>query len=474
MIRAFSSRQSLRCGLNHHCDATNRLDEKEKPGANRRKGELRVSSPFPLGGFSALPHTGRITRLLEARPCCQAMSTYVRIRHLDLAARRQQGAPFDMSYFASTDRHTLEAYEVGASSHNGINHATMRSAAACDGDLRQRRLIWVGAAYRLAVAALLPPLTYVASNLGYELDRVVRVLDGQSYQAQALQSMLAELLQEVFLKTPAHAKEEIVGTPRLSVCIFERLKFKCTNVVRNLGKTVTRRRRVTINDRLLGQCKLDGIMQRLGNQSLPVVVVNLNFIELLQVLEMIEQEDSQISPDAIDCTVRSEHVGVKLGFLICEHGVSKRKILKKNTECCEVLLPLLNIHSSISIVAIKQGRKVEGDVPQPFSFQSLEIIRLISSKLIALLVEHNGYEVVLGFRTGIAGLVDKYGEILHGPHAPNIKNAGGKPPAVGGPPCGEDHLLYTTRRVDYSILTKYEHMFSIIETNIRSPHRKAA
>lgn len=60
----------------------------------------------------------------------------------------------------------------------------IRSAAACDGDLRQRRLIWVGAVYRLAVTALLPPLTYVASSLGYEPDCFIHELDGQSYQTQ--------------------------------------------------------------------------------------------------------------------------------------------------------------------------------------------------------------------------------------------------------------------------------------------------
>lgn len=50
----------------------------------------------------------------------------------------------------------------------------------------------------------------------------------------------------------------------------------------------------------------------------------------------------------------------------------------------------------------------------------------------------------------------------------------GKTPAVGGPPCGEDHLIYTTRRPDHSILSKYEHMFPIINTNICSPYGKAA
>lgn len=61
---------------------------------------------------------------------------------------------------------------------------TMAQMVICDEGPRQRRLIWVGAAYRLAMVALLPSLTYVASSLGYELDRVVQELDNQGYQAQ--------------------------------------------------------------------------------------------------------------------------------------------------------------------------------------------------------------------------------------------------------------------------------------------------
>lgn len=61
---------------------------------------------------------------------------------------------------------------------------TMRPAATCDWSPRQHRLIWVGAAYRLAVGALLPPLTYVASSLGYELDCFVQKLESQSHRAQ--------------------------------------------------------------------------------------------------------------------------------------------------------------------------------------------------------------------------------------------------------------------------------------------------
>lgn len=56
----------------------------------------------------------------------------------------------------------------------------------------------------------------------------------------------------------------------------------------------------------------------------------------------------------------------------------------------------------------------------------------------------------------------------------DIKNAGGNPPALGGPPIRRIQLLYTANRNVYSILPKVEHMFYIIDTNICSPYRKAA
>lgn len=155
----------------------------EKPKANRRKGESRASSPFPLGGFSALPRTGGIPRPLEARPCGQTMPTHLRVRHLDLTTRRQQALMLSISNYAGLDRPMMKTCEAEVGSHNGIGSATMRPAAACDCYPRQRRLIADGAVYRLAVAAL-PPLTYVALSLGYELDRVVQELDDQGHQTQ--------------------------------------------------------------------------------------------------------------------------------------------------------------------------------------------------------------------------------------------------------------------------------------------------
>lgn len=368
----------------------------------------------------------------------------------------------------------MNTYEAEATSHNGIEHVIMRPAASCDWSPRQRRLIWVGAAYRLAMAALLAPLTYAASSLGYELDCLVQKLDGKNRRAQELQTMLPKLPKEVLFETFAHAKEELIGASRLGICVLERFELERADVIGNLRNSIARRRRIAVNNGLLGQCKLDGIMQRLSNQGLPVVVIDLNFIELLQVIKVIKQEDRDVPPDALDCAAWRHHVGVELGLLIGKRRIPKWEILQKDAERSEVLLALLNIHAFVSVVAVKQRRKMERNIPKPFSIQSITIVRFVSSKSFVLFMEYEDYKVVLGFGAGIAGFINEYGKIPHGPHAPNNKNAGGKPPAVGGPPCGEDRLLYTTRRFGNSIIPKYEHMFSIIDTNTCSPYRKAA
>lgn len=339
-------------------------------------------------------------------------------------------------------------------------YATLISAAACDCNPRQHRLIWVGAACRLAVAAL-PPLTYVTLSLGYELDRFVQEQDDQGFQSQSLQPVLPELLQEVLLKALAHAKEKLVGTSCLGVCVLERFEFERADVIRNLRKSIARGRRIAVNNCLLGQCKLNGIMQRLGDQGLPVVVIDLNLIELLQVLKMIEQKGRDVPSDALDRTARCEHVGVEFGLLIGKRRIPKWEVLQKDAERRKVPLTLFNAHAFVLVVAVEQWREMRGNIPEPSSIQGFEVVGFVSGEPFALFVEHENYEVVLGFGTRITGFVNEYREILHSPHAPNNKNAGGKPPAAGGPPCGEDRLLYTTRRLDYSIIAKYEHMFSI-------------
>ena len=223
--------------------------------ANRRKGESRASSPFPLGGFSALPRTGGIPQPLEARPYGQTMPAHLRVQHLDLTVRRQQALIHRISLRMEPQHLSLNLFQMAprevalASRESKREQATrpwlnlkyasqmeslcpesviLRPAAACDWSPRQRRLIWVGAAYRLAVAALLPPLTYVALSLGYELDRVVQELDNQGYQTQ-------ESIQPVhrqFTSSQGRRRCRLTGLTPLTYRYYSRLEAILQTCVR--------------------------------------------------------------------------------------------------------------------------------------------------------------------------------------------------------------------------------------------------
>lgn len=337
-----------------------------------------------------------------------------------------------------------------------LEHAVSKPAATCDRDPGQHSLIWPRNARCLAMAAL-SPFRHTASSLVY-----------------VLQAMLSQLLQKVLFKAFAHTKEKLIGAPRLGVCILDRFKLECADIVSNLREAITLRRGIAIDNRLLGQRELHSIVQRFRDQRLTVVVINLHLIELLQILEMIQQVNGEISSNALDSAPRSEQVDIQLGFLVCKHRIREREILQEDAERREIPLALLHVHTPISIVAVEQRREMEGNVPQPLCPQRLEIIGFIPLEPITLIMKYKGDEIVLGLGAGVAGFINEYGKILHSPHAPYNKNAGGKPPAVGGPPCGEDHLIYTTCRFVHSIISNFEHMFSIIETNTRSTYRKAA
>lgn len=233
MIRTSLSHRFLRNGLYRHCDTANMPHEKRKQQTNRRKDKLSVSASLPLGGYNVSPCTGGIPRLSEACPCVQTMPAHTRLRHLCPASIWQQihenGAspcaepkrlplkpseitPRESAHIARGPKSILATHMSRTAQRDKLEGANIvchpnstrktrlksalqqedlcakpfiiKPAATCDCNPRQHRLIWVGAAYRLAVAALLPPLTYVASGLGYELDCLVHELDGQSYQTQ--------------------------------------------------------------------------------------------------------------------------------------------------------------------------------------------------------------------------------------------------------------------------------------------------
>lgn len=73
-----------------------------------------------------------------------------------------------------------------APSISTIKPAIMKPAAVCDWNPRQHRYDLLGAANRLATAALLPTLAHGTLSLGYELDCFIQEPESRGAQAQKL------------------------------------------------------------------------------------------------------------------------------------------------------------------------------------------------------------------------------------------------------------------------------------------------
>lgn len=345
----------------------------------------------------------------------------------------------------------------------------MRPAAACDWSPRQRRSIWVGAAHRLAVAALLPPLAYAASSPGCELDCLVHELDGQSYQAQALQTMLAEFLQEVLLEVTPATEECKIGFSLLVLLVLKSSKFDSAHKVGNLGKSVEIWTRFAIHQSLLRERIFKGTVQGSRYQALTVVIIDLHHFEPLKPLQFLEKEIDNISLHfLLKCDATS-----KLTFAIHECLVAEGNVSDERGETEQIARPFLNPLIREAAVPMRQRYKMELPALQAPITKQLFVSGHFSRDIIRLIVENKGQDVVLGVRAKISGLINENGKLAH-LGCLQKQESRGDPPALDGSPNAETHHLYTTRRFDYSIVTEHEHMFSIEDANTCSPYRKAA
>ena len=297
--------------------------------------------------------------------------------------------------------------------------------------------------------------------------------EGNSYPLLA-QEILPNLLEEVPLEVSLASKEQFVGCGCLRIGVFDGFKLNGAEVVCNLREAIALGRRVTVDCGLLGEDILNCIMECFGNKGLAVIVVNLYFVELLQVIKMVEQEYGKITTNLLNDTSLSDRVVGQLVLFVREHGMLKRQVLEIDSERSEVLLPEFNAHVAICIVAVHKRGEVQGNVLEALSAQGCFVAFLMSLKHVVLFMEDEADEIVLGFGPWVAGLINKYGKLPHEAASFDTKNAEGKPPAFGSPPCKEDHLSYTTSRSAESIVCEPEHKFVTIEANTCSTYREAA
>lgn len=360
---------------------------------------------------------------------------------------------------------------------------------------KRRRLIWVGAAYHLAVVTLRHPFAYVASSLGCELSpscehtlnakmprETPRQRDSSSRMKrykhfnrepqttfQDLHPVLPKLLQEVLLEVAPGAEKSQIGLALFMMLIFESGALDTARKTGDLSEPVEARSCFTVYPSLLPQRVFECPMQDVRNQALPAVVVNLHSIELLESLQVLEEELDDVALHFLSkrCAIR------ELALPIHKRFVAKGYVPGKRGEAEQIARTRFNVLVGKGLIAMCQRHKMEWLVLQPTFVKQSFVGGYLPRNIDCLIMKHERQNVVLGVPTQVTGFIYENGKLTH---KKSLQKQGsrGDPPALDESPCVETHLIYNTRRLDYSIVTKYEHMFSMIDTTIRSTQRKAA
>lgn len=117
-------------------------------------------------------------------------------------------------------------------SMSSVKPAIMKPAAACDCYPRQHRYDLLGAACRLATAALLPTLAHGTLSLGYELDCFIQEPEGREIQAQKLTQPIHRQFTSLYRRRCCW----LAGLVPLTCHYYTSLCLQCQTFVRMFDK----------------------------------------------------------------------------------------------------------------------------------------------------------------------------------------------------------------------------------------------
>ncbi len=256
-----------------------------------------------------------------------------------------------------------------------------------------------------------------------------------------IESFPSEFVQVVFLEGAPFAKELNVRWPLVFCLIFDGGELHCAKEIRKLQKPIIGRVGVLIDNRIFSKDVLDCIMQCFRYDCLSVVVVNLNLIEFLKVNNIVEEGINQVSFHSIKefaCIVS------KFAFLVCEGYVAEWQMRCEDLKTREVAFSDFDRKFLVSFVLCQKRASVHGYIGKSFIAEVNKVDLDVGSDVVFLLMEHECNEVVERFFADVAGFVHEYRKLFIHCGLLKNKNAGGNPPALGGRPFREDHLIYTT------------------------------
>ena len=94
------------------------------------------------------------------------------------------------------------------------------------------------------------------------------------------------------------AEETVVGLSGLLRFELQCSELDCANEIGRLRKTVIFRASILVHNRVSGKSVLHGVVQSLGHDVLPVVIVDFDLVEPLQISKIVEDEIHDVASNS--------------------------------------------------------------------------------------------------------------------------------------------------------------------------------
>ncbi|GEM_PF-4045178 len=207
---------------------------------------------------------------------------------------------------------------------------------------------------------------------------------------RALDSLRPHFLEDALPELGPRAEELLIGSGGRFVGVLEGGQFHRADVVRDLAEPVVRGGGQPVDHRVFREGVVDGLVDRLRDRLLPVVVIDLDGIEILEVRQLVEQEvDEALAHRGRD----SVEVAVLLR-LERDARVAYRHVAEEDSERREETLPVGGVHVLVAVMAVQQRGGMERDVGQALLGERTLVQANALGHVLVLLVEHEREEIV--------------------------------------------------------------------------------
>lgn len=291
--------------------------------------------------------------------------------------------------------------------------------------------------------------------------------DRRHLRFSLLQPLFAHLLQVVLFECGASAEENTVSCSLLLSIVFKGGELKAAQVIGELEETKRFRIDQPKDDGLVSQRLHESPADGVGDNALPVIVVDLNLAKGLKVGQVNLQVPRQFLGEFLLEASRRFEVTLFVG----ESAVFEREIFCKSSKFGKQRFADIQAFDRIRAMAVHERRKMKREIGEVAVCEMGSVGLVARFNGIALIMHYEGHKIVARYAPRVPRFIYEYRKVSH-VHPPTvlrdgrgrqlregcaerssqicwmlgpaIKNAGGLPPALEGSSRKNHHVVFTT------------------------------